>query len=266
MFNIKLFAILAGSGLIASAQNPTPKLSCEDHESRMRRLVTHCEMKEETLAAPKGAIAINPGMNGGITVKGWDRTDVLVRSRVETAAASETEARGMTSQIRVSNGAGHIEAEGPATDHDRQWTVTYEIFAPRNSDIDAKAHNGGIHIEDVRGEIHFAATNGGVTLRRLAGDVHGQTTNGGLTIELAGDRWDGRGMDVETTNGGVKLGVPAKYSAHVEASTVNGGVRTDMPVTVQGRFSNHDLSFNLGGGGATIRATTTNGGVKIYNL
>ena len=266
MSNFKLIAALAGAGFSALAQNPAPKLACDDHGFRESRLTTHCEMKEETLAAPKGTITINPGMNGGITVKAWDRGDVLVRARVETAAPSSSEARAMVSQIRVSNGGGHIEASGPAGDNDHNWSVSYEIFAPRNSDISAKTHNGGIDIDDVRGQIRFDAMNGGVRLRRLAGDVSGHTMNGGLTIELAGDHWDGRGLDVETTNGGVKLGVPATYSARVETSTVNGGIRTDIPVTVQGRFSKNDLSFNLGTGGATIRATTTNGGVKIYNL
>lgn len=266
MSNFRLCALLAAGSLCALAQNPTPKLSCENRGFQSRRLAAHCEMKEETLPAPKGAITIDPGTNGGITVKGWDRSDVLVRARVETAAPSDSEARGMTPQIRVSNGPGHIEAAGPSSDRDHNWSVSYEIFAPHNSDIGIKAYNGGIHVEDLRGQIRFEAANGGVTLRRLAGDVQGETANGGLTIELAGDHWDGPGLDVKTTNGGVKLGVPSNYSAHVETSTVNGGIRTDIPVTIQGRFSSHEMSFNLGGGGATIRATTTNGGVKIYSL
>ena len=266
MPNIRLAILLAATGVFAFAQNPEPKLTCDNHDLRMHRLSTHCEMKEQTLPASKGAISINPGANGGITVKGWDRGDVLVRARIEGAAPSDSEARNLVSQIRFASGAGNIEAQGPATDHDHNWTVTYEIFAPHNSDIDAKAHNGGIHMEDLRGNIRFDSMNGGITLRRLAGDVDGHTTNGGVTIELSGDRWDGRGLEVETTNGGVKLGIPTTYSAHVEASTTNGGIKTDMPITIHGRFSNHDLSFDLGTGGATVRATTTNGGVKIYNL
>jgi len=264
---LRLLVALASTCACALAQNPTPKLSCQDRGPEMGRLATHCEMKEETLPAPKGAIMIDPGMNGGVAVKGWDRADVLVRARIDTAAPSDSEARAMTSQIRITNGSGHIQADGPTTaDHDHNWSVSYEIFAPRNSDLDAKTHNGGIHLADLHGLIRFETTNGGVTLQRLAGDVHGSTSNGGLTIELAGDHWDGHGMDVETTNGGVKLGLPARYSAHVEASTVNGGVKTDMPITVQGRLSRQSLSFDVGSGGATIRAYTTNGGVKIYNL
>jgi DUF4097 and DUF4098 domain-containing protein YvlB len=51
-----------------------------------------------------------------------------------------------------------------------------------------KAHNGGIRIADVSGQLEFETTNGGVSLQRLAGNVHGHTTNGGLSVELAGSR------------------------------------------------------------------------------
>jgi DUF4097 and DUF4098 domain-containing protein YvlB len=81
-------------------------------------------------------------------------------------------------------------------------------------------------------------------------------------VELSGDRWDGETLDVRTTNGGVKMSVPENYSARLEAGTVNGGINVDFPVTVQGRL-NKQLALNLGSGGATIRAMTTNGGVHI---
>src|SRR5882762_1874938 len=103
--------VLASLPLLA--QNPTPKLSCEDRNSRNDRLVGHCEMKEQTLGAPRGAIQINPGMNGGVTVKGWSRGDVLVRARIETWGETDSDARSLTSQIRISSGAGQIQAEGP---------------------------------------------------------------------------------------------------------------------------------------------------------
>jgi len=254
--------ILLGSLPVLAFQNPVPKLTCSDRNFRQDSLVTHCEMREQNLGAPRGAIRIDPGVNGGMSVSGWDRADILVRARIDTAADTDSDARAMASQIRIASGGGNIEASGPETDQRHNWSVSYEIFAPRQSDIQAKAHNGGIKIADLRGNIEFDTVNGGVTLTRLSGEVHGQTTNGGLTVELAGDRWDGHGMDVATTNGGVKLDVPSNYSAHFETATVNGGVKVDFPVTVQGRLTK-EVSFDVGQGGATIKVTTTNGGVKI---
>jgi DUF4097 and DUF4098 domain-containing protein YvlB len=140
--------------------------------------------------------------------------------------------------------------------------VSYEILVPRRSDVSVKTHNGGISFSDVRGRIEFEAQNGGVSLQRLAGAVHGRTRNGGLSIDLAGDRWDGEGLDVSTTNGGISLTLPENYSAQLETSTVNGGLKVDFPVTVQGRID-RELSLNLGSGGARVRAVTTNGGVSV---
>jgi len=46
---------------------------------------------------------------------------------------------------------------------------------------------------------------------------------------------------------------------------VNGSVNVDFPVTVQGRIT-RQLSFNLGSGGATVKAMTTNGGVRVQRV
>ena len=58
----------------------------------------------------------------------------------------------------------------------------------------------------------------------------GTTQNGGVNVRLDGSRWEGEGLDVVTTNGGVSLAIPAGYSAELETGTVNGGIRTDVPV------------------------------------
>jgi DUF4097 and DUF4098 domain-containing protein YvlB len=257
-----LLIVLAVGSLPILAQNPTPRLSCDQSWNHNDHLVNHCEMKEQTLAATRGTMRIDPGMNGGVTVQGWDRNEVWVRARIDTSAPSDSEARGMVPSIRLSSGAGQIKAKGPEQDQHHGWSVSYEIFAPRQSDLEMKTFNGGIHLADLRGTIDFEALNGGVTLERLAGQIHGHTTNGGLHIELAGDHWDGRGLDVETTNGGVRLNIPSNYSAHIETSTVNGGIDLDFPASVRGHIDK-ELSFDVGNGGATIRAATTNGGVKL---
>ena len=68
---------------------------------------------------------------------------------------------------------------------------------------------------------------------------------------LSGDRWDGVGLDVETSNGGVNLTIPEGYNADLTTRTVNGGFRTDFPMTIQGELSpRHGISTTLGSGGA----------------
>lgn len=93
---------------------------------------------------------------------------------------------------------------------ERRCSVSYEVFVPRATDLAINTHNGGISVADVAGRIQFAAHNGGVSLNRLSGSVKGETVNGGLSISLAGERWEGEGFDVRTTNGGVESKGPAE--------------------------------------------------------
>jgi hypothetical protein len=94
--------------------------------------------------------------------------------------------------------------------------------------------------------------------------VRGETHNGGLTVSLTGQRWDGDGIDVETTNGGVTVEIPDGYNAQLETRTVNGGFRTELPMTIQGELSMaRGITTTLGSGGAPVRVRTTNGGLRI---
>jgi len=241
------------------AQTPEPKMTCQDRSWNHNRLSTHCEMKEQTFPASRGAIDIQPGENGGITVQGWDRSDVLVRAKIQTAAPTDAEARAMTPQIRFASGVASLHAEGPETDNDHNWSVEYEIFAPHNTDLTMTAHNGGIHVANVHGKLVFQTVNGGVHLEQVSGDVQGQTTNGGVHVAMTSDRWDGKGMDIQTTNGGITLVAAPQFSAHVEASTENGGITRDGASVSHARTT----AFDLGAGGPSIHLATTNGGIKI---
>jgi hypothetical protein len=223
---------------------------------------TFCDVRDQTLAA--GPLTVDAGRNGGIRVEGWDRNEIQVRAIVQAHARSESDAKQIGAGVQIVTGGGRISSNGPSTGDREWWSVSYRISVPRRTDLDLNASNGGIAIRGVNGTIRFDTTNGGVTLADLAGDVRGETRNGGLTVQLDGQRWDGAGLDVETTNGGVTLTIPDGYNADLTTGTVNGGFRTDVPMTVQGELSpRRGLSTTLGSGGAPVRVRTTNGGLRI---
>jgi hypothetical protein len=262
---ILLPAIICFAGLSAYAQREraerdAKELSCNDGGRSGRP--QNCVIKEQTIPATGGTITVDGKKNGGVSVKGWDRGEIFVRAKIQTWGDTEAEAQALTGQIQIETGGGQIHAEGPSTSGERGWSVSFEVSVPHNSNLALKTHNGGVSIADVRGQIEFEALNGGVSLKRLAGSVKGHTTNGGLSIELTGNRWDGDGLNVKTTNGGVSMTIPENYSARLETSTVNGGMKIDFPITVQGKIE-REISTDIGSGGTTIRATTTNGGVTI---
>jgi hypothetical protein len=235
-------------------------LTCDDRRDRDGDGERFCEIREVTLAA-RAPVTIDAGPNGGIHVRGWDRNEIRLIARVEARARTEDRARELGAGVRVES-SDVIRADGPTTGRREWWSVSYEAFVPRQSDLALETTNGGIGIEDVHGRIRFETTNGGVHLEGLGGDVSGRSANGGVHLELSGTTWDGTGLDVRTTNGGVRVMVPAGYSAHLETGTTNGGVRFDFPVTVQGRL-NRRVRVDLGQGGPPLRIMTVNGGVAV---
>ena len=233
---------------------------CGENSNQDRSV--HCEVRDATIPGVN-PIDVDAGPNGGIAVRGWDRTDVSVRAKVVAYAESDAEARQIAAGVRVDTAGGRVRADGPDTTGDGHWSVSFEVQVPRTAILTLNTHNGGISIEQFRGTAEFRAQNGGVSLADVAGDIRGVTTNGGVTIDLKGNQWDGAGLNVETHNGGIRLALPANYSAELETGTTNGRVVIDFPVTVQGSIGRH-FTTTLGAGGAKLRAITTNGGVTIH--
>lgn len=242
--------------------SPTDDPCADNRGSRERGHA--CEVRETRLAAPGSALTVDASPNGGIRVEGWDQPDVLVRAVVQTWADSDGEARDGLAEVRVNAAGSQVTAEGPDRDGSgrRGWSVSYRIWAPRQTALDLVARNGGVSIVTMHGDSRFTTTNGGVTLDDVSGRIVGRTANGGVNVRLSGARWDGAGLDVETTNGGVTLTLPRDYSAALEVSTVNGGLRSDIPVTLpEGR--RREVRTTLGSGGPPLKVRTVNGGVRL---
>lgn len=229
--------------------------------------VSFSETRETTIR-PTSLLSVDSGHNGGIKVKGENRSDILVRACVRTWGDTSEAAKALAGNIRIPTDST-IHTEGVSGE--KNWSVSYEILVPRSTNLKLEAFNGGIAISGVEGDIEFKTTNGGVSVTEAAGSVRGRTTNGGVAVTLSGTSWKGNGLDVETTNGGVHLTMSENYSARIETGTVNGGFRSDIAaLSVErdsddkyGRNRSSRITTDLNGGGALIRVITTNGGIKI---
>jgi DUF4097 and DUF4098 domain-containing protein YvlB len=224
------------------------------------------EMREMT-AAPTSLLSVDGQRNGGISVKGENRNDILIRACVRAWGETEEAARSAARGIRIESGSV-IRAENIS--EDSRASVSYQILVPRQTNLKLTAHNGGISISSVEGSLEFETKNGGVSLSDVAGDVRGRTTNSGVFVKLSGAGWRGSGLNVETTNGGVNLSMPENYAARIETGTVNGGFKSDFgSLNVEKEDGENrwnrkkSVTADLNGGGAPIRVVTTNGGVKI---
>jgi len=261
---IGLAASMGGVPLFAQLQdNSEKKLTCSNGSYDSDR-ARHCEIREQTLASI-GRLNIDAGPNGGATVKGWLRGDVLVRARIDASAENQGAAANLASRVMVDSSGGQVRATGPERSDNTSWSVSYEIFVPQVTDVTLKTNNGGLTISDVRGQIRFDAVNGGVHVKRVAGEVSGATVNGGIDVELTGTVPDWRQMELSTNNGGVTVTMPSHYSARVQAETGMGRIQSDFPLppstAAEGR--GRKMEFNIGAGGPPIHITTGNGGIRL---
>jgi hypothetical protein len=262
-----VLVVFALGGLAVQAQNKAEvkeknKGFCSDNWSSGDR-ESYRELREMNVAAG-GVLDVDAGRNGGISVKGESRSDILVRACVQAWGQTMDAAKAAVASEKVST-TGGVRADGP---EESNYSVSFEILVPRATDVRLKAHNGGISISSVDGNLEFETTNGGVHLDNVSGDVKGRTVNGGVNVALTGNTWRGNGLDVQTSNGGVHLTMPDNYAANFEAGTVNGGFSSDVAglnaeKDERGRSRSTKITTSLNGGGAPIRVTTTNGGIHI---
>ncbi|WP_201984607.1 DUF4097 family beta strand repeat-containing protein [Hymenobacter rubidus] len=251
------------STLSAGAQTEPPfKMNCDNgnwgHNKPMKGF---CETRDLAMSAPAGQpLTVSADPNGGITVHGWDGPNIRIRAKIQTWSDTEADAAARVKRISIATANNTLRATDP--EKGKNWSVSYELFVPRETALALNTVNGGISLDNLKAAITFETTNGGVTLANLGGQVKGETTNGGVNITLSGSKWEGKGLDVSTTNGGIHWKLPRTYSAQLISSTNMGGIHTSLPVTKSGMF-HKEVTASLGQGGAPVRAVTTNGGISV---
>lgn len=259
-----LAALLAAAPLAAQEDDPQDWLEeCRDNRWGGSRDAPNraCDVREVTIAAPR-TLSVDAGMNGGVSVRSWNGDRVRVVALISANARSEERAQQDLRAIRIHTDGGQVRATGPSNDAPGHWSVSFRVWVPRRMNLDLEAHNGGIAIHGVQGQIEAETMNGGLRLVEVGGDVRARTTNGGVHVTLGGGQWSGEGLDAQTTNGGVHLEIPAGYDARLVTGTVNGRIRSDIDLPASQLRSRH-VSTTLGRGGPTIHVRTTNGGVRI---
>ena len=71
-------------------------------------------------------------------------------------------------------------------------------------------------------------------------------------------------VDLETTNGGIRLQLPEKTKASVDASCTNDGISVDDSLSVEtAEKSRRRFRGEMNGGGHRVSLETTNGGIRI---
>lgn len=260
-----VFAVLPTSTLRAQESDDEWLENCHDWKDWGSR-ARHCEIRETGMKATGRPLSIDPGMNGGVEITGWNRDSVAVTARIQVNARTTEDAEAIARDIRIEASGGTVRASGGRGPFGRNqnWSVSFVVMVPRRSDLTLSTQNGPLSVDDVAGRMDLSTQNGPLSLSGVGGDVHARAQNGPLTIELMGARWEGAGLDAETQNGPADLRIPENYNAKVEFGTVNGPMDVGFPMTVtlSGRIRDR-INTTLGSGGPSIRVVTTNGPMTV---
>jgi hypothetical protein len=266
---LAIIAISTSSSLLAQEKSKKSYGFCNQNNWNWNEKVSVNEKREISMSAVNN-LSVDGKNNGSISVQGENRNDILITACVQAWAETEEMARKLMENIRIEKGS-NVYADN--TPNENNWSVSYLILVPYKTNLKLTANNGGISISYVDGNVEFFTKNGGISLNGLAGEVRGKTKNGGVSVILSGNVWQGSGLDVETTNGGVNIGMSENYAANFETGTVNGGFQSEIealqiPKNDDERYGwrNNRINKSVNGGGAKIRVVTTNGGIKIKKI
>jgi hypothetical protein len=236
-------------------------------ELAMAREQATAEWTKSYPLAAGGRLEID-NVNGRINVEAWDGATVDVRAERLGKGSTQDEAKRMLDRIeiaeQVSGGAIRIQTKVARAS---SWLgggteVRYFVKVPAGAEIDVETVNGGIEVTGLRGRVTAETTNGGVTARRIAGPINASTTNGGVDVDV--DAVTEPGIDLECTNGGIRLRLPRDAKATLAASITNGGIDADnLNIELAGQTTRRRLEGRLNGGGPRIALDGTNGGIQI---
>jgi len=70
-------------------------------------------------------------------------------------------------------------------------------------------------------------------------------------------------MSFKSTNGSIKLYLPADANVDIKAKTTNGSIKCELPIEREDYSSSKKLSGSINNGGPLVYLKTTNGSIRI---
>jgi DUF4097 and DUF4098 domain-containing protein YvlB len=135
-------------------------------------------------------------------------------------------------------------------------------------DITARSSNGRIEVAGGRGKLDLRTSNGAIEIEASEAIVSAETSNG--KVSFAGSLVKGS-HELETSNGGIALRLPAAAAFRFDARTSNGSVTNRFPAvqSTSGKSGSRKLAGVVGqaeASGIEVTLETSNGGITMEPL
>jgi DUF4097 and DUF4098 domain-containing protein YvlB len=228
------------------------------------------EVKDEwrrSYTLSRGATFEIRNTNGQIRVEASDRDTVDVVAVRTVKAPSEAQAKAtledlvITETVTSSGVSLRSRNEGFSFMLNRSRRVDYTVRAPRWMNVTLDSTNGGIEVTGTGGPLRAESTNGEITGTSLQGGAVVETTNGDVRLEFV--KLDASGVRSSTTNGSIDISLPRDTKASLSAKVTNGSITASDFTLTTTEQSRRKLEATIGGGGPTVRLSTTNGAIQV---
>ncbi len=210
-------------------------------------------------------------MSGDVTIKGTDRSDVLVKYKIEEhedegewkddhwkneGQSSGQKQKGMKKiggknfkfEIGEKNNTVYIKANNVMN------MILFEIEVPREIDIVVSKQIGkNVYVENIKGALNIESNIGTITVKKLSGFINASGSTGGINVEFDEVSAD-EPMMFNTITGDIDLTLPASHKADLKMRTEWGDVYSDMNIETKIQEDNKEQSTD---GGGTVKVSNS---------
>jgi DUF4097 and DUF4098 domain-containing protein YvlB len=208
--------------------------------------------------------------DGAITVRSWDRNEVLVE--IERRGPDQTAADALVVNQTQEGNRIVIEAPNPRSERNviaiggwQSQAVNFTVTAPRRVTLEARTGDGSIETHDLQGTIDMNSGDGRILASNLEGQVRAHTGDGSIAIDRAAGQ-----VDADSGDGSIEI------EGRLDELTVRTG---DGPVRVDaadGSTMKSDWRITTGDGrialrvpsgfNAAVDASTGDGSVRVDGI
>ncbi len=200
--------------------------------------------------------------NAGLPFVEFDIT--MPRSMSVALQGVELSARidGSSGNVRVQSVEGAVDVNGGRGNvslHIVDGPVTVRNATGK---IYVNTVDGTVAITDSRGPMRVESVDGDVTLRGVdSDDVSVNVVDG--NVVYAGTIHDDGRYFLSTHDGDLSVTIPRNANARVSVATFDGDLVSDIPIQLEGDFSQKRFSFTIGTGQALMELSSFDGEIRL---
>lgn len=207
-------------------------------------------------------------VEGNISIKSWEQNKIIL-----DAMKTGTEEELAATTISVNQKDNTITIASKIKENETASTVDYTIMVPIGSSLKiTNSSKGDIKIRQIRGTVNAMTEHGSIEIYDTVNSVTAKTNDGSIRIKQKNITQPNT-LFLETLKGDVKLFLPKRLNADIQAKTFKGMVNSTIPVTLSPQTlvlnketwndMRKEVRGTLGTGGAPIIIDVSKGNIIL---